>query len=360
MSFIFDQSFKNKKVFITGHTGFKGSWLTVWLHLLGAKIKGYSLPPERSEDLYHSAGLEKLCESVFGTINDAEKLKKEITDFEPDFIFHLAAQPLVRLSYEKPVETISTNVIGTINLLEAVRSLHTSCSVVVITTDKVYENKEWIYSYRENDALGGYDPYSSSKAAADILTQSYRSAFFNPKDVESHKKGIAIARAGNVIGGGDWATDRIIPDIVRALSSNKEIKVRNPKSVRPWQHVLESLSGYLTLAHKLSEDPKRFADNFNFGPYPDDTVTVEELVKTALSIWGSGEYTFEKTEKAVHEAGLLKLENTKAVSLLGWKPRLNSVQAIEFTIQWYLNSASGVLTYTREQILRYSDQKPTL
>lgn len=327
--------YAGKKVFLTGHTGFKGSWLLCWLHQLGADVKGYSLAPENKEDLYNLISGDNLCQSVIADIRDKDKLKKEILDFQPDFIFHLAAQPLVRLSYEIPSDTFEINAIGTAYLLDAVRELAKPCSVVLITTDKVYDNKEWHYPYRENDRLGGYDPYSASKAATEIVISSYRNSFFNTKNYEQHQKAIASARAGNVIGGGDWAKDRIIPDIVRAIRNNQPIEVRNPNAVRPWQHVLEPLSGYLLLACKLQEDPIRYADAWNFGPYMEDNLTVKELVEHAIETFGTGSYYTPQYQNALHEAKLLKLDINKAVNELGWKPVFSAKEAIQLTMDWY-------------------------
>ncbi len=331
-------TFKNKKVFLTGHTGFKGTWMTIWLELLGAKVKGYALKPEMPSLFNYVKGNLKV-ESVISDIRNKKKLEEELLAFQPDFIFHLAAQPLVRESYKIPVETFEVNVIGTANLLDAVRSLKKECAVVIVTTDKVYENLEKDYAYKEADKLGGYDPYSASKAAAEIITESYRLSFFNPKESRTYgKKSIATARAGNVIGGGDYAADRIVPDIFRALSKSQIINVRNPNAVRPWQHVLEPLSGYLTLAAAMKKDPQKFASAYNFGPKLKDVRTVEELVQHATKSWGKGNYMIENQENAPHEAGTLKLSIKKAKKELHWKPKWNSDVAIEKTIGWYKNS----------------------
>jgi CDP-glucose 4,6-dehydratase len=324
-----------RKVFLTGHTGFKGTWMLQWLHLLGAEVKGYALAPDQDEALYHLLNGDEMCQSIIADIRNADRLKQEIIDFEPDFVFHLAAQPLVRLSYEIPAETFAVNVIGTANLLEAVRHLPNPCTVVVITTDKVYENKEWVYPYREIDVLGGYDPYSASKACAELVTNSYTRSFFNVATVDIHGKGIASARAGNVIGGGDWAQDRIIPDIVRALQQSEPVQVRNPRAVRPWQHVLEPIHGYLQLGAKLSSNPIIYGGGWNFGPYAEDNKEVEELVQTALHIWGSGSYDKPHLSGEPHEAGLLKLDISKATGALGWRPRYTADEAIQHTLKWY-------------------------
>lgn len=327
--------YKGKKVFLTGHTGFKGSWLLFWLNSMGATVMGYSLKPLTDQDLYNTINGDDLCDSIIGDIRDAAKLEASLLAFEPDIVFHLAAQPLVLLSYKEPELTYETNVIGTGNLLKAIRKLNKPCSIVLITTDKVYENKEWIYPYRENDQLGGYDPYSSSKAACEILIQSYRQSFFNPNKHAFHQKGIAVARAGNVIGGGDWSENRIIPDIVRALNKNKKVVVRNPNAVRPWQHVLEPLGGYLLLGQRLYEEPLKYGEAWNFGPYLTDTFPVSALVHKAISIWGSGEIDIQQNADQVHEAGLLKLDISKAQALLNWYPKLSCDEAIEKTINWY-------------------------
>lgn len=332
--------YKNKKVFLTGHTGFKGSWMLTWLHSLDADVKGYSLaPPE--DDLYNRINGNELCQSVFADILDKGKLESELLSFEPDFIFHLAAQPLVRLSYEIPAKTFEVNAIGTANVLDAVRRLKNFCAVVLITTDKVYENLEWHYPYRENDRLGGYDPYSASKACAELIISSYRNSFFNKNNFKEHQKSIASARAGNVIGGGDWAKDRIIPDLINALKNNNPIPVRNPYAVRPWQHVLEPVAGYLQLGLKMMEDPIKYADAWNFGPFNEDNLTVEELVTMAINIWGSGTIDKIETTNAPHEAGLLKLDINKSITELGWKPKMNAAAAIDTTIKWYKNLSNG-------------------
>lgn len=333
----FKEVYSGKKVFITGHTGFKGSWMLAWLNLLGAEIKGFSLSPENDNSLYNLIEGDSLCFSTIGDIRNSEFLKEEILNFQPDFIFHLAAQPLVRLSYEIPCETVEINAIGTANLLDAVKYLKKPCSIILITTDKVYENKEWLYPYRENDALGGHDPYSASKACAEIIISSFRNCFFNSNKFSDHRKGIAVARAGNVIGGGDWSKDRIIPDIVRALTIREEIVVRNPNSVRPWQHVLEPISGYLLLGSKLQIEPIKYSQAYNFGPFIEDNLTVQELVEIAIEKWGYGNYCVPKLSNQPHEAGMLRLDISKSIAELDWKPKINSRFAIEMTLDWYKN-----------------------
>ncbi len=331
----FSTTFKNKKVFLTGHTGFKGAWMSIWLSELGAIVKGYALTPERPSLYRLISGNLKRHTSVIADIRNQQKVAKEMLDFNPDFVFHMAAQPLVRTSYEIPLETFDINVMGTAHLLDAVKQLKKKCVVVIVTTDKVYKNPENGIPFKESDALGGYDPYSASKAAAEIITDSYRLAFFNSLTYTKHKKSIASARAGNVIGGGDFAKDRIIPDIIRALQDNTPVEVRNPSAVRPWQHVLEPISGYLSLAHSMTKDPVKFAGSYNFGPNIKDALPVETLVNLALKSWGSGNYISSPEQKAVHEAGLLKLNISKAANELHWKPKWNAKTAIEKSVAWY-------------------------
>lgn len=345
-------TYESKKVFLTGHTGFKGAWMLVLLRSVGADVRGYSLAPEEPS-LYQKIDGDTLCDSVIGDLNDLQDLEQQIENFQPDFVFHFAAQSLVRRSYTLPIETFQTNVMGTAHLLEAVRKVKGKCDVVVITTDKVYDNLEIDYSYKEDDKLGGFDPYSSSKAGAEIVSASYSKSFFNIDEHAAHQTAIATARSGNVIGGGDYCEDRIIPDIIRALEAGKAVSVRNPAAVRPWQHVLEPLGGYLLLGAKLSEDPNQFASSYNFGPNMGDDLPVEELVKIALDKWGSGEYVKPDTKGEPHEAGLLKLDISKAMLELDWNPKLNSEEAIGLTIDWYKNSGSEALKYCEKQINGY-------
>jgi CDP-glucose 4,6-dehydratase len=328
-------TYKGKKVFLTGHTGFKGAWMLKTLSLLGAEVKGYALAPQTKDDLFHLIDGDTICTSVIADLRDKKRLEEELVSFQPDFVFHLAAQPLVRLSYEIPAETFEVNAIGTANVLDAVRLLEKKCDVVLITTDKVYYNNEWIYPYRENDRLGGYDPYSASKACAELVIDSYRNSFFNTKHYDTHKKAIAVARAGNVIGGGDWSQDRLIPDIAKAFAIEKPVVIRNPQSVRPWQHVLEPVIGYLLLGAHLAVEPLQFSQAYNFGPHLSDALPVEEMLKLAISSWGKGEYTVEKAEGQPHEAGLLKLDISKAINELNWQPKMNAQQAVSMTMDWY-------------------------
>ncbi len=348
------QYYKNKKIFITGHTGFKGAWLCAVLYKLNAEIKGFALEPEYIDGLYEILQPSINMQSVIADVRDKQRLQKEIEAFQPDYIFHLAAQPLVRRSYEIPAETFDVNVIGTANVLEALIPLKKKCTVVCITTDKVYENKEDnSILYKEDDALGGYDPYSSSKACAELVISSFRNSFFNIKNFDQHQKAIASVRAGNVIGGGDWNKDRIIPDIVRSLQINKAVEVRNPNAVRPWQHVLEPLVGYLLLGEMLNNEPQKFSGAYNFGPLPNDHLTVKELVEIAIKTWGNGEWKNMSDKSAPHEAGLLKLSIEKAQKELKWQPKLNAQQAIEWSINWYKKSSKILAAYTFQQIENY-------
>ncbi|WP_063747537.1 CDP-glucose 4,6-dehydratase [Mucilaginibacter paludis] len=345
--------YNGKRIFLTGHTGFKGSWLLKIFSMLGAEVKGYALAPENNFDLYYLLNGDNLCNSVIADVRDRTTLTTAIIEFQPDFIFHLAAQPLVRLSYQIPAETFEVNAIGTANILDGIRLLTKPCYAVLITTDKVYHNNEWVYPYRETDKLGGYDPYSASKACTELIIDSYRNSFFNTKQFSEHQKAIAVGRAGNVIGGGDWAKDRLIPDIVRALSKNKKIEIRNPLAIRPWQHVLEPLSGYLLLGAKLYKEPNQFGQAYNFGPHFDDALPVNQMADIALNFWGSGEYFVNQTNDQPHEAGLLKLDISKALSELGWTPKLNAHKAISNTIQWYkqyFSNQPDIINFTENQI----------
>ena len=345
------QYYQGKKVFVTGHTGFKGAWLMACLQLAGAQVKGYALPPEYKEGLFNRLGDLPGVSSVFADIRDRQRLREELLNFQPDYIFHLAAQPLVRRSYEIPAETFDVNVTGTANLLEAATTLDRPCSVVVITTDKVYENKETGALYRETDALGGYDPYSASKACTELVVASFRSSFFNTRKVQG--KGLASARAGNVIGGGDYSRDRIIPDIVRALQRDLPIEVRNPASVRPWQHVLEPVGGYLRLGGLLYKDPTLYSSAYNFGPLPEGHLSVRELVDAAISVWGKGSWSDGSVAGAPHEAGLLHLDISRAGQQLQWVPHLNAHEAIRWTLEWYRQPAAQQSAYTIQQIKSY-------
>jgi CDP-glucose 4,6-dehydratase len=346
-------TYKGKKVFITGHTGFKGTWLNAILQKLGAIVCGYALPPEDSKQFHELFISSVNSKSIIADIRDKERLKNELLSFQPDFIFHLAAQPLVLRSYEIPAETFEVNVVGTANLLEALRSLDKKCTVVVITTDKVYDNKEQHILYNENDVLGGYDPYSASKACTEMVVNSFRNSFYHPGQFSSHQKAIATARAGNVIGGGDWSENRIVPDTIRHLMKQEAVKVRNPDAVRPWQHVLEPLVGYLVLGSRLDKEPSSYSEAFNFGPYPEDHLAVKELVQLAIQVWGKGEMEFNSGVKPKHEAGLLQLNIEKALKQLKWQPRLHAADAIHWTVEWYKKPLSAQASFTFEQIDQY-------
>ena len=345
--------YQNKKIFLTGHTGFKGSWLLCWLTSLGAVVKGYSLEPAYEHGLFNLIDGKLNFQHQIGDIRDKENLENSIIDFQPDIIFHLAAQPLVRKSYQIPSETFDVNVVGTCNVLEAVYKLQKKCIVICITTDKVYENKELHYYYKEEDNLGGYDPYSASKAACEIAISSFRNSFFNRNNYQTHQKAVVSARAGNVIGGGDFSEDRIVPDIVRALQNNEIIEVRNPLAIRPWQHVLEPLHGYLILAQMAYNNYEAVANAYNFGPAMNDHLPVQNLVEIAIDNWGKGEWKNTSNSNNVHEAGLLMLNVSKASNELNWQPKLNSQQAIEWTIKWYKDGNS--LDYTIQQINNYQN-----
>jgi len=327
--------YKGKRVLITGHTGFKGSWLSIWLHEMGAEVIGYALNPLFEKDNFVLSGIGNLIADLRGDIRDLNTLHEVFNRYQPEIVFHLAAQPLVHLSYHIPVETYQVNVMGSIHVMEAARNCQSTRVVVMITTDKCYENKEQLWGYRENDPLGGYDPYSSSKGAAEIAISSWRRSFMNPNEYAKHSKSIASARAGNVIGGGDWANDRIIPDCIRAIEGNKPIEIRNPQSIRPWQHVLEPLSGYLLLAQKMWGDPVTYCGGWNFGPDYESIITVWDMASEIISSYGSGELADISDLQNYHEAKLLTLDNTKAKIKLGWYPRIALKESIALTADWY-------------------------
>lgn len=349
---MFNNIYSNKKVFLTGHTGFKGCWLSLWLTLLGAKVCGYSLPPNTNPSMFEVLNAEKKIEkSIIGDILDNFSLEKAMLDFKPDIVFHLAAQPLVRLSYSEPVLTYQTNVIGTLNVLEAARKCKCVKAFVNVTTDKCYENKEINRGYREDEPMGGYDMYSSSKGCVEIMSSSYRRSFLQ----NENSYAMATARAGNVIGGGDWALDRLIPDCIRAINNNEKIEIRNPIAVRPWQHVLEPLSGYLLLGEKLLESGKKYAEGFNFGPNEDSVLKVSDVVQKVIEFYGKGEVFVHKKDN-LHEAGLLMLNIDKARKVLNWKPTYTPEEAIEKTVDWYKHFYSNdrnLLNYTLSQIADY-------
>lgn len=318
-----------KKVFLTGHTGFKGSWLTLWLNSLGAEVKGYSLDPV-APCMFNEAKVFNYIDSVIGDIRDFDNLAKTLKAYNPDIIFHLAAQPLVRLSYQTPIETYSTNVMGTLHVLEAARQCSNLKAIVNVTSDKCYENQEWLWGYRENEPMGGHDPYSNSKACSELITSAYRKSFFN----DPSGPAIASARAGNVIGGGDWSSDRLIPDILRSFQQKTPVVIRNPKSTRPWQHVLEPLSGYLILAQLLYEHGSTFAEGWNFGPNDNDVKPVEWILEKMIYYWGENTFWEHQTEAQPHEASSLKLDISKAKARLHWQPIWNLEETLKKIIDW--------------------------
>lgn len=350
-----DKSFwKNKKVLVTGHTGFKGSWLSIWLNEMGAEVIGYALEPYSEKDNFVLSRIGEKITDIRGDIRDLNHMEQVFEKYKPEIVFHLAAQPLVRLSYEQPKETYEINVMGTLNVLECIRNNEYTKAAIMITTDKCYDNKEQIWGYRENEPFGGYDPYSSSKGCAEILIASYRNSFMNPKDYEKHHKSIASVRAGNVIGGGDWAKDRIIPDCIRAIEAGEEIQIRSPQSVRPWQHVLEPLSGYLLLAQKMYENPVKYAEGWNFGPNLDSIVPVWEIGNLLIKHYGKGQLKDVSDPNAVHEAKLLALDIAKARFILGWKPKMNIEKTIQMTAEWYKRyKTENVYELCVEQIEEY-------
>jgi len=350
------QFWAGKRVFLTGHTGFKGSWLSLWLQTLGAELTGYALAPPTNPSLFDIARVADGMRTIIGDIRDLELIKKAMLETKPEMVIHLAAQPLVRYSYENPVATYATNVMGTVHLLEAVRSVNSVKAVVIVTTDKCYENREWVWGYRENEAMGGYDPYSNSKGCAELVTAAYRSSFFNPADYTTHGVALASARAGNVIGGGDWAQDRLIPDIISAFTQNKSVLIHNPTAIRPWQHVLEPLRGYLMLAEKLYTDGVAFAEGWNFGPNDSDAKNVEWIVNDLASQLGNGATWVVDQSINPHEAHYLKLDISKAKGQLGWYPALSLSEALRMIVDWYIayNKQSDMREVVLKQIATYA------
>lgn len=324
-----------KRVFITGHTGFKGGWLCLWLEQLGAEVTGYALDPPTTPSLFEVARIAQGMNSVIGDIRNIASLEIAMRGAAPEIVIHMAAQPLVRYSYIDPVETYSTNVMGTVHLFEVIRKMSSVRAVVNVTSDKCYENREWIWGYRENEALGGYDPYSSSKGCAELVVSAYRTSFFNPLQYDKHGVALASARAGNVIGGGDWASDRLIPDILHAVSEKIPIMIRNPRAVRPWQHVLEPLSGYLLLASNLYQHGTAFAEAWNFGPLPEDAKPVSWIVEKMTDLWGAGASWQLDDAQHPHEAHYLKLDCSKAHAKLSWRPRWGLENSLEEIIVWH-------------------------
>jgi len=349
------QFWQGKKVFVTGHTGFKGSWLCIWLKQLGAEVAGYALPPPTIPSLFEAANVSEGMESVIGDVRDAAALAAALRRAAPDVVIHMAAQPLVRYSYDNPVETYATNVLGSVHLFEAVRQTASVRAVVNVTTDKCYDNKEWVWGYRENDPLGGYDPYSNSKACAELVTAAYRSSFFSAARYGEHGIALGSARAGNVIGGGDWALDRLIPDIMRAIIQGEKVRIRSPHAIRPWQHVLEPLSGYLTLAENLYNNGPAFAEAWNFGPHDADARPVRWIVERLIQLWGQGAAWELDDKPQPHEASYLKLDCSKARSALAWQPRWCLETALEAIVDWHAACLQGadMRQKTIEQIEAY-------
>ena len=350
MSFL--NVYKGKKVLITGHTGFKGSWLAIWLKELGADVYGYALAPYSDMDNFVACNLINEINHMEGDVRDGNKLKKYFQEVEPDFAFHLAAQPLVLLSYNDPADTFATNLMGVVNFFEAVRNTSSVKAAVNVTTDKCYDNKEWVWGYRENDPMGGKDPYSASKGCSELITSSYLESFFKAKGTCN----IASGRAGNVIGGGDWALDRIIPDYFRALKDGEKLEIRNPYATRPWQHVLEPLSGYLTLAAELYSNGKVFSGGWNFGPEDMSNYSVKQLIDKMLELDSRGGYIIPENTEKLHEAILLKLDISKAVNFLKWRPVLDFQETVEFTLTGYKDDLLGDDLYAKrvEQIMTYT------
>jgi CDP-glucose 4,6-dehydratase len=348
---------QGKRVFMTGHNGFKGSWLSLWLQSMGAQVVGYALAPPTNPSLFEVAEVGKGMTSIIGDIRDLEHLRTVFAEHRPEIVIHMAAQALVRYSYIEPVETYSTNVMGTVNLLEAVRSTGCVKAVVNVTSDKCYENREWVWGYRENEAMGGYDPYSSSKGCAELVAAAYRNSYFHPEKYKEHGVALASVRAGNVIGGGDWGDDRLIPDIMRAITQGKSVNIRNPHAIRPWQHVLEPLSGYLLLAQKLYEEGEAYAESWNFGPNDEDAKPVQWIVERLTKSWGEGAVWVLDGGDHPHEAHYLKLDCSKAKARLAWKPRWHLEDTLSAIIDWHRAYLKGkdMRDVTMRQIDAYTN-----
>lgn len=349
---------QGKKVFLTGHTGFKGSWISLWLQNMGAEVKGYSLTPPTKPSLFEEANIADGMLSEIGDIRDYKALNQSLNSFKPEIVLHMAAQPLVRLSYDQPIETYATNVMGTVNLLESCRHLDTVRAIVNITSDKCYENKEWVWGYRENEPMGGYDPYSNSKGCAELVASSFRQSFFNPNNYTQHGVGLASVRAGNVIGGGDWALDRLIPDILQAFEKNEPVEIRNPNAIRPWQHVLEPLSGYLIVAEKLYQQGADYSEAWNFGPNEQDAQPVQYIVNALANSWGNNANWFLSSGTHPHEAHYLKLDCSKAKMRLNWQPLWNLDTTLNKIVNWHqawLNK-HNMRDYTSNEINNYMQQ----
>ena len=350
---------QGKRVFVTGHTGFKGSWLSLWLQEMGAIVKGFSLAPPTSPSLYVEANVSAGMSSIEGDIRDFLHLRQAIYEFKPEIVFHMAAQPLVRLSYDDPIDTYSTNVMGTVHLLEAVKQIGGVKAVVNITSDKCYENREWVWGYREDEAMGGYDPYSNSKGCAELVASSYRQSFFNKDKYDQHGCALASVRAGNVIGGGDWAADRLIPDMLQAFSKNNIVEIRSPHAIRPWQHVLEPLSGYLTVAEKLYDQGCAYAEGWNFGPRDEDAKPVEWIVEHLSALWGQDAQWQLSDGEHPHEAHYLKLDCSKAGMCLNWHPVWNLEQTLDKIVNWQKAwlSNQDMKQYTLNEIKEYMNAR---
>jgi CDP-glucose 4,6-dehydratase len=348
---------QGKRVFLTGHTGFKGGWLSLWLQQLGADVTGYALEAPTTPSLFEVAGVARGMVSIIGDVRDGETLKRVMAQARPEIVIHMAAQPLVRYSYANPVETYATNVMGVVNVLEAVRATPGVRSVVNVTSDKCYENREWLWGYRENESMGGYDPYSNSKGCAELVTAGYRSSFFNAEKYAEHGIALGSGRAGNVIGGGDWAMDRLIPDMLRAIGAGQPVMIRNPHSIRPWQHVLEPLSGYLTLAEKLYTEGPVHAEGWNFGPHDTDAKPVEWIIERMTQEWGAGASWSLDGQDHPHEATYLKLDCSKARGQLGWHPRWDIGQTIAKIVEWHkaCDQGADMRAMTLTQITTYQN-----
>jgi CDP-glucose 4,6-dehydratase len=345
---------QGRKVLVTGHTGFKGSWLSLWLQTLGADLMGFALQPPTKSNLFTLANVADGMHSIIGDVRNFTEIQTAIKKFQPEIVIHMAAQALVRHSYKEPVETYATNVMGTVHLLEAIRQVDSVRTVVNVTTDKCYENKEWHWGYRENDRLGGHDPYSNSKACSELVTSAYRSSYFYARQI-----GLASARAGNVIGGGDWAADRLVPDIIRACMDGRPVSIRNPHSLRPWQHVLEPLQGYLLLAEKLHQTPDVYADSWNFGPEENDVKPVSWIADHIVKLWQNGASWIQDGGADLHEATYLKLDCAKARTLLGWQSQFTLEKALAETVTWYraYQAQSNMRDSSLAQIKNYMGNK---
>ena len=353
---ILNDFYRSKTVLITGHTGFKGSWLSLWLQSAGANVVGYALHPPTVPSLFVTANVASAMTSIMGDVRDFPALLSVFKKHQPEIVIHMAAQPLVRYSYDNPIETYSTNVIGTVYLLEAVRQTASVRAVVNVTSDKCYENREWVWGYRESDPMGGYDPYSSSKGCAELVTAGYRNSYFNPDQYAEHRVALASARAGNVIGGGDFTQDRLIPDIMRAIVAGKSVSIRNPKAIRPWQHVLEPLSGYLMLAQKLYEEGATYSEGWNFGPNDEDAKPVSWVVERITQMWGEGAtWVFDESGNNPHEAHYLKLDCSKAKARLHWHPRWSLEHTLRQIIEWHKSGQNDSKDITMRQIESYLD-----